>query len=68
MGVKDSLRELHYADWKAREAQAEVDGKRFWTPQVVERLPDGSRIELDKDNKAYFVGVNGTRRLIKEVK
>ena len=67
MGVKDSLKELHYADWKAREAQAKVDEGRFWVPQVVQRLPDGTRVEIDKDNKVYFIRPNGARKRIKEL-
>ena len=67
MGVNDALRELHYSDWKAREEEMRARQGEFWVPQVVQRLPDGTRVEVDKDNKVYFIRPNGARKRIKEL-
>jgi hypothetical protein len=67
MSARDSLRKLHYEDWKAQEEESRARYGEFWVPQVVQKMPDGGHIELDKDNKAYYVGVNGVRKRIKEL-
>ena len=53
--------------WKEREESLRERGRAFWRPEVVQRDRSGGRIELDHDNKAYYVDHRGVRRRIREL-
>ena len=53
--------------WKEQEELMRERGKAFWRPEVAQKLPNGGRIELDRDNRAYYVDLRGVRRRISEL-
>jgi hypothetical protein len=53
--------------WKELEEALRERSRAFWRPEVAQRMPNGGRIELDHDNKAYYVDHRGVRRRISEL-